>query len=84
MPLRKKIRSGYIVAFVLLMLSYFFIFDSVWNVQKEYDWVTNSYRAENKMGDLRNSIVEAETRVRGYYITKDVAFLKPFRQGVFF
>ena len=80
MPLRKKIRSGYIIAFVLLMVSYFFIFDSVWNVQKEYDWVTNSYRAENKIGDLRNSIVEAETRVRGYYITKDVSFLEPFRQ----
>ena len=80
MPLRKKIRSGYIIAFVLLMISYFFIFQSVWNVQKEYDWVTNSYRAENKIGELKNSIVEAETGVRGYYITKDQAFLKPFRE----
>ena len=80
MPLRKKIRSGYIIAFVLLMISYFLIFQSVWNVQKEYDWVTNSYRAENKIGELKNSIVEAETGVRGYYITKDKAYLQPFHK----
>ena len=81
MPLRKKIRSGYIIAFVLLMISYFFIFQSTWTVQKEYDWVTNSYKAENKVGELKNSIVEAETGVRGYYITKDQAFLRPFREN---
>ena len=80
MPLRKKIGSGYIIAFVLLLISYFFILQSVWNMQKEYDWVTNSYRAENKIGELKNAIAEAETGVRGYYITKDVTFLKPFRK----
>ena len=81
MPLRRKIRTGYIIAFVLLMISYFFIFRSTWTVQREYDWVTNSYKAENKAGELKNSIVEAETGVRGYYITKDQAFLRPFREN---
>jgi signal transduction histidine kinase len=50
-------------------------------VQREYDWVTNSYKAENKIGELKNSIIEAETSVRGYYITKDQAFLRPFREN---
>jgi len=81
MPLRKKIKTGYIIAFVLLVISYFFIFRSTWTVQKEYDWVTNSYKAENKIGELKNSIVEAETSVRGYYITKDQAFLKPYHES---
>ena len=81
MPLRRKIRSGYIIAFVLLMISYFFIFQSTWTVQKEYDWVTNSYKAENKIGGLKNSIIEAETEVRGYYITKDQGFLRHFREN---
>jgi signal transduction histidine kinase len=49
-------------------------------VQKEYDWVTNSYKAENKIGELKNAIVEAETSVRGYYITKDQAFLKTYHE----
>ena len=80
MPLRRKIRTGYIIAFVLLMISYFFIFRSTWTVQREYDWLTNSYKAENKIGELKNSIVEAETGVRGYYITKDQAFLKPYHE----
>jgi len=80
MPLRKKIRTGYVIAFILLIISYFFIFRSTWTVQREYDRVTNSYKAENKIGELRNSIVEAETSVRGYYITKDQAFLKPYHE----
>src|SRR5688572_9130432 len=81
MPLRRKIRTGYIIAFVLLIISYFFIFQSTWTVQKEYDWVTNSYKAENKIADLRNSIVEVETSVRGYYITKDQSILMNFREN---
>src|SRR4030095_11789581 len=81
MPLRKKIRSGYIIAFVLLMISYFFIFQSTWTVKKEYDWLTNSYKAENKIGELKNSIIEAETETRGYYITKDQAFLRHLREN---
>ncbi|HEX6845872.1 MAG TPA: CHASE3 domain-containing protein, partial [Chitinophagaceae bacterium] len=81
MPLRRKIRTGYIIAFVLLMISYFFIFRSTWILQREYDWVTNSYKAENKIGELKNSIVEVETGVRGYYITGDRNFLKSFRKS---
>jgi len=81
MPLRKQIRTGYIIAFILLMITYLLIFRSTWTVQREYDWVTNSYKAENKIGELRNSIVEAETSVRGYYITKDQAFLKPYNES---
>ena len=81
MPLRRKIRSGYIIAFLFLMTSYFFIFQSIWNVQKEYDWVANSYKAENKIGKLKNTIGEAETGVRGYYITRDQAFLKYYHEA---
>jgi len=78
MPLRKKIKTGYIIAFVLLVISYFFIFRSTWIVQKEYDWISDSYRAENKIRELRYTVIEAETGVRGYYITKDRGFLKSF------
>lgn len=81
MPLRKKIKAGYLIAFALLMLSYFFIFQSTWTVQREYDWLTNSYKAENKMGLLKNSITEIETGVRGYYITKDQTFLRSYREN---
>lgn len=80
MPLRKKIRSGHIIIFLLLMVTYFFIFLSTWNLQKEYDRVANGYKAQNKIAELRNSIVEAETSVRGFYITKDVSLLKPHKE----
>jgi signal transduction histidine kinase len=81
MPLRRKIKAGYLIAFILLMISYLFIFQSTWTVQKEYDWVTNSYKAENKIAALKNSIVEIETSVRGYYFTKDQSFLKTYREN---
>ena len=81
MPLRKQIRTGYIIAFILLMFTYLLIFRSTWTVKREYDWVTNSYKAENKIGELKNSVVEAETSVRGYYITRDQTFLKPYNES---
>lgn len=81
MPLRRKIRSGFIIAFLLLIVSYFFIFQSIWNLRREYNWVTSSYNAENKIGELKNAIIEAETGVRGYYITKDQSFLKPYHDA---
>ena len=78
MPLRRKIRLGHIVALVFLLVCYFFIFQFTWKLQKEYDRLTASYNAEYKIEKLRSLIVEAETGVRGYYITKDEAFLKPY------
>ena len=80
MPLRKKIRSGYIITFLLLMITYIFIFLSTWNLQKGYDRVAIGYRAQNKIAELRTSIVEAETAVRGFYITKDETYLNPHRE----
>lgn len=80
MPLRRKIRSGYVITVALLLITYSFIFMSTWNLQKEYDRVANGYKAENKIGELKNSIVEAETTVRGFYITKDENLLKPLEE----
>jgi signal transduction histidine kinase len=64
------------------MITYFFIFMATWNLQKEYDSVTNSYKAQNKIGELKNSIVEVETSMRGYYITNDSSFLKPYTENL--
>ena len=82
MPLRKKIRSGYIITFILLMISYFFIFMATRTLQKEYDSVANGYKAQNKIAELKNSVVEAETSVRGYYITNDASFLTPYNENI--
>ncbi len=61
------------------MITYFFIFMATRNLQREYDRVTNGYKAENKMAELKNLILEAETAVRGFYITKDESYLNPHR-----
>ena len=66
---------------MLLMTSYLFIFQSTWNLQKEHDWVAKSYRAENKIAELKNFIFEAETSVRGFYLTKNESYLKILRDN---
>src|SRR5262245_10200877 len=82
MSLRGKIRLGYIVAFVLIMISYFLIFQSVWKVRAEYEQVSRSYKIEDKIGELSNLIIETETRVRGYYVTGDDEFLTAYLQNI--
>lgn len=82
MPLRKKIRPGYIITFVLLLISYFFIFQTTWQLEKEYDLVAQTYKAENKIAELRHSIVEAEASVRGYNLSKDQAYLHQYTQNL--
>ena len=44
--------------------------------------MANGYKAENKIGELKNSIVEVETSVRGYYITNDRSFLIPYNENL--
>ncbi|HET9744473.1 MAG TPA: CHASE3 domain-containing protein [Chitinophagaceae bacterium] len=80
MPLRKKIRTGYFITFLLLMITYFFIFMATWNLQKEHERVSSGYKSENKIAELKNEVVEAESAVRGYFITRDESFLKPHQQ----
>lgn len=78
MPLRKKIRTGYIITFLLLMTTYFFIFLAIRNSQKENNRLANSYLSVNKIGELRTSIIEAETGIRGFHITKEQFYLKSY------
>ncbi len=76
--LRTKIRSGYIIAFLLLLVSYFLIFFTVGQLIKGTKNVTESYTHINRLESLRSAVVHAETSVRGYLITREVDFLMPY------
>jgi signal transduction histidine kinase len=80
--LKSKIRSGYFVAFLLLLTSYLLIFQSSWQVRRETDWMIHSYQVLNKIKELSNSLMSAETGLRGYVITKDASFLHTYDSGV--
>ncbi len=83
MPLsRVKIRWGYLIALILMLVSYTMIFMIIRRLIRETGWVTHSYMIINKLESLKSEITDAETGVRGYIITNDYVFLKPYNSGI--
>jgi signal transduction histidine kinase len=79
---KKRIRTGYVLSFVLLLLSYILLFYVQQNQVKEAALVTHSYRVINKAELLKTKLTEAETGARGYVITQDSIFLQPYSDGL--
>jgi signal transduction histidine kinase len=80
--IKTKNRIGYYLAFLLLLISYFLIFFVIHQLAKSADAVSNSYDVINNLESIKAEITDAETGVRGYVITKDVRFLKPYNTGI--
>lgn len=80
MPLtiRTKIRSGYIIAFLLLLTSYLLLFYVMRELNRGTQSITHSYAIVNALKSLRTDLIEAETGVRGYILTKEEKFLLPY------
>lgn len=81
LSLTRKIRSGYGIAFLLLLISYFLIFFTSQKLAKETEWVTRSHTVINNLETIKSEITSAETGVRGYVITKQERFLQPYNTG---
>jgi len=77
-----KVWSGYIIAFLLLLVSYFLIFYTMRESIQETDSVTHTYAVINKLESLKTQINEAETGLRGFVITKDDRFLEPYHRAI--
>lgn len=77
-----KVWSGYIVAFLLLLVSYFLIFYTMRRSIQETDSVTHTYSVINRLEILKTEITEAETGLRGFVITKDERFLQPYTNAI--
>lgn len=71
-----KIKSGYVISSLLLLLSYFLIFHSTSRLRKQSKWVAHSYIVSSHFDRIIRLITEAETSVRGYVITKDPSYLQ--------
>ena len=79
--LKIKNRWGYLIAFLMLLISYFLIFFIIKKLAREAQSVSHSYDVINNLESIKGEITDAETGVRGYVITKDVRFLKPYNTG---
>lgn len=64
-----------------MLISYFMIFVIIRRLARETGWVTHSYMIINNLESLKAELTDAETGVRGYLITSDYNFLKPYNSG---
>jgi len=80
--LKNRIWSGYLIAFLLLSVSYFLIFFIVRKLSAEADGVSHTYTVLNNLEKLKGNITDAETGARGYVITKDIRFLTPYENSL--
>ena len=82
LTLSRRIRWGYILAFLLLLISYFLIFFAIQKLLRESNSVAHTYTVVHHLQKLKGDVTDAETGLRGYLITRDVRFLKPYNDGV--
>jgi signal transduction histidine kinase len=82
LTLKGKVWSGYFLAFILLLVSYFLIFYTMQRSVEETNSVTHTYNVINRLEVLRGQVTQAETGVRGYVITKDVRFRAPYDEAI--
>lgn len=82
LSLKGKVWSGYILAFLLLLVSYALIFYTMRRSINETNSVSRTFFVINKLEALKGEVTEAETGVRGYVITKDSRFLEPYYAAI--
>lgn len=82
LSLKGRVWSGYLLAFLLLLVSYFLIFYIMERSIRQSSFVTHTYIVINKLEALKGEVTEAETGIRGYIITKEERFLAPYNNAL--
>src|SRR5437868_7274594 len=82
LTLKGKVWSGYFLAFILLLVSYFLIFYTMQRSVQETNSVSHTFNVINRLEMLRGQITQAETGIRGYVITKDIRFRLPYDEAI--
>ena len=73
-----RVRAGYLMAFVLLLISYSLTFIATQSLIKQAAMVDHTNRVLSSMEYLMSNLKDAETGFRGYVIMKDEQFLEPY------
>ncbi|HEV8283928.1 MAG TPA: CHASE3 domain-containing protein [Chitinophagaceae bacterium] len=73
-----RVKSGYLTAFLLLLLSYFLIFLTLQQFLKQSKWIEHTDLVINNLETLSADVYEAESSARGYVILNDTSYLRQF------
>lgn len=76
-----RIRSGYLISFLLLVVSYFLIFYMQQRMVTTAASMVSRHAVIDHSESVKTECINAETAARGYVITKDVRFLEPYDEA---
>lgn len=74
----KKVRNGYVLAFGILLVSYFLIYLNTLEMEKRSKTVDRTNETIYNLELLVSAMKDAETGIRGYALTRDSSLLRPF------
>ncbi|QFF97744.1 response regulator [Psychrobacillus glaciei] len=80
--IRTKIMSGYILVIVMIIVSFFVISDQFSSLQADKRFImVHDFRVNTLSHQIEKNILDMETGQRGYIITSDESYLKPYNVG---
>jgi signal transduction histidine kinase len=74
----RKIRSGYLAAFLLLLFSYILNINATLRLRSQNQWLDHTREVINKLELLLSYIKDSEIGLRGLIMMKDEKFLLPY------
>lgn len=74
----RNVRSGYFLAFILVIVCYSLIFFTNKKLETQADQITHTYEVINTLEGLMSYIKDAETGMRGYFVVQNPVFLEPY------
>jgi signal transduction histidine kinase len=77
----KKIRSGYLAAFILLLLCYFLSLSSFIQLRKQNKWVGHTQEVINKLAILNSNLKDAEISWSEYLLKKQKTYLQDYKES---
>jgi signal transduction histidine kinase len=77
----KKIRSGYLAAFILLLLCYFLSLSSFIQLRKQNKWVGHTREVINELATLNENLKDAEISWHDFLLKKDKGYLSAYKES---
>jgi signal transduction histidine kinase len=77
----KKIRSGYLAAFILLLLCYFLSLSSFVQLRKQNKWVGHTREVINKLAILNSNLKDAEISWNEFMLKKQKVYLAEYKES---
>ncbi|WP_036745296.1 response regulator [Paenibacillus sp. UNC451MF] len=77
-----KIALGYLLVFLCMGLSIFFLMNRIYDLQKEVHFIADhDIDVHNLANQIEKNILDMETGQRGYIITGESSYLEPYNDG---